>query len=74
MALFKSSNPALQEKAFKDTVLEGLSTGQEMTMNGTMNKLGILFLLMPIFALLGQLTLLKPNLRVLLATIWVIIL
>lgn len=46
MALFKSSNPALQEKAFKDTVLEGLSTGQEMTMNGTMNKLGILFLLM----------------------------
>ena len=46
MALFNSSNPTLQEKTFKDTVLEGMSTGQEMTMNGTMNKLGILFLLM----------------------------
>lgn len=46
MALFNSSNPTLQEKTFKDTVLEGMSTGQEMSMNGTMNKLGILFLLM----------------------------
>lgn len=46
MAIFKSSNPALQEKTFKDTVLEGMSTGEVMTMNGTMNKLGILLMLM----------------------------
>jgi uncharacterized YccA/Bax inhibitor family protein len=46
MALLKSSNPALQEKTFRDTVLEGISTGQEMTMSGTMNKLGVLLLLM----------------------------
>ncbi len=46
MALFKSSNPALQEKSFQGTVLEGISTGQEMTIKGTMNKLGVLMLLM----------------------------
>jgi uncharacterized YccA/Bax inhibitor family protein len=46
MALFKSSNPTLQEKSFRDTILEGISTGQEMTMNGTMNKFGILLMLM----------------------------
>jgi uncharacterized YccA/Bax inhibitor family protein len=46
MALFKSSNPTLQEKSFRDTILEGISTGQEMTMKGTMNKLGILLMLM----------------------------
>ena len=42
----KSSNPTLQEKVFKDTVLEGISTGEEMTMKGTMNKLGFLVLMM----------------------------
>lgn len=41
----KSSNPALQEKAFKETIFEGMSTGQEMTLNGTINKFGILLLL-----------------------------
>jgi uncharacterized YccA/Bax inhibitor family protein len=46
MALFKSSNPALQEKSFQGTVLEGISTGDAMTINGTMNKLGIMMLLM----------------------------
>jgi uncharacterized YccA/Bax inhibitor family protein len=45
MAIFKSSNPVLQEKTFKGTILEGVSTGQEMTMNGTMNKFGILLAL-----------------------------
>jgi uncharacterized YccA/Bax inhibitor family protein len=45
MALFKSSNPALQEKSFQGTVLEGISTGQEMTVKGTMNKLGFLLLM-----------------------------
>lgn len=46
MALFKSSNPTLQEKSFRDTIFEGISTGQEMTMKGTMNKFGILLMLM----------------------------
>jgi uncharacterized YccA/Bax inhibitor family protein len=46
MAFFKSSNPALQEKSFQGTVLEGISTGQEMTIKGTMNKLGVLMALM----------------------------
>ncbi len=46
MALFKSSNPVLQEKSFQGTVLEGISTGQEMTLKGTMNKFGIVLVLM----------------------------
>jgi uncharacterized YccA/Bax inhibitor family protein len=46
MAFFKSSNPTLQEKAFQGTILEGISTGQEMTVNGTMNKFGVLMALM----------------------------
>jgi len=46
MALFKSSNPALQEKSFQGTILEGISTGQEMTVKGTMNKFGVLMALM----------------------------
>lgn len=46
MALFKSSNPALQEKSYEGTILEGISTGEEMTMKGTMNKFGVLMMLM----------------------------
>jgi uncharacterized YccA/Bax inhibitor family protein len=46
MALFKSSNPLLQEKRFEGTVLEGISVGQEMTLKGTMNKFGVLIALM----------------------------
>ncbi|HKB46034.1 MAG TPA: Bax inhibitor-1/YccA family protein [Chitinophagaceae bacterium] len=46
MALFKSSNPALQEKSYQGTIFEGISTGQEMTIRGTMNKLGFLLLMM----------------------------
>ncbi len=46
MALFKSSNPVMQEKTFQGTVLEGISTGEEMTMKGTMNKFGVLLMLM----------------------------
>jgi len=46
MAFFKSSNPVLQEKSYQGTVLEGISTGEEMTMKGTMNKFGVLMLLM----------------------------
>jgi uncharacterized YccA/Bax inhibitor family protein len=46
MALFKSSNPTLQEKSYQGTIFEGISTGQEMTIRGTMNKLGFLLLMM----------------------------
>lgn len=42
MSIFKSSNPALQEKTYKGTIFEGMSTGEEMTVNGTLNKFGIL--------------------------------
>jgi uncharacterized YccA/Bax inhibitor family protein len=46
MAIFKSSNPALQEKTYQGTILEGISTGEEMTLKGTMNKFGVLMMLM----------------------------
>ncbi len=46
MALFKSGNPLLKESAYQGTIFEGISTGQEMTIRGTMNKFGVLFLLM----------------------------
>lgn len=46
MALLKSSNPALQEKTYQGTILEGIATGEEMTLKGTMNKFGVLMMLM----------------------------
>jgi uncharacterized YccA/Bax inhibitor family protein len=46
MALFKSGNPALQEKAYEGTIFQGLTVGEEMTINGTMKKFGVLFALM----------------------------
>jgi uncharacterized YccA/Bax inhibitor family protein len=46
MAIFKSSNPALQEKTYQGTILEGITTGEEMTLKGTMNKFGVLMALM----------------------------
>lgn len=46
MALFKSGNPTLKESAYQGTIFEGISTGQEMTIKGTLNKFGLLFLLM----------------------------
>ncbi len=46
MAFLKSSNPALQEKTFQGTILEGISTGEAMTVKGTMNKFGVLMMLM----------------------------
>jgi uncharacterized YccA/Bax inhibitor family protein len=46
MALLKSGNPALQEKAYEGTIFQGLATGQEMTIKGTMRKFGVLFMLM----------------------------
>jgi uncharacterized YccA/Bax inhibitor family protein len=46
MAFFKSSNPTLQEKTYKGTILEGVVTGEEMTLKGTMNKFGVMIALM----------------------------
>jgi uncharacterized YccA/Bax inhibitor family protein len=46
MAFLKSSNPVLQEKTFQGTVLEGIGSGEEMSMRGTMNKFGVLIALM----------------------------
>ncbi len=46
MALFKSGNPALSEKRFKDTVLDQVTTHENaMTVRGTLNKFGFLFLM-----------------------------
>jgi uncharacterized YccA/Bax inhibitor family protein len=46
MAIFKSGNPALKQSAYEGTIFQGISTGEEMTIKGTMNRFGILFLLM----------------------------
>ncbi|MCX6315270.1 MAG: Bax inhibitor-1/YccA family protein [Sphingobacteriales bacterium] len=46
MALFKSGNPALSENRFKDTVLDNVvNTDNAMTVRGTLNKFGFLFLM-----------------------------
>lgn len=46
MALFKSGNPALSENRFKDTVLDDVVTHENaMTVKGTLNKFGFLFLM-----------------------------
>lgn len=46
MSLFKSSNPVLKDSTFEGTIFEGVSTENAMTVKGTMNKFGFLFLLM----------------------------
>ncbi|MBI3139895.1 MAG: Bax inhibitor-1/YccA family protein [Sphingobacteriales bacterium] len=46
MSIFKSSNPTLQEKTYQGTILEGISTGEEMTLKGTLNKFGVMIMLM----------------------------
>ena len=46
MAFFKSGNPTLSEKRFKDTVLDQVVTHENaMTVRGTLNKFGFLFLM-----------------------------
>ena len=46
MALFKSGNPALSENRFKDTILDSVVTHDNaMTVRGTLNKFGFLFLM-----------------------------
>lgn len=44
MALFKSGNPVLSEKSFSDQLLE--LQGERMTVRGTLNKFGLLFVMM----------------------------
>jgi uncharacterized YccA/Bax inhibitor family protein len=46
MAFFKSSNPALKESTYEGTIFQGITTGEEMTIKGTANKFGFLFLMM----------------------------
>ncbi|MEO8771389.1 MAG: Bax inhibitor-1/YccA family protein [Ferruginibacter sp.] len=46
MALFKSGNPALSEKKFTSTVLDNIVLSENaMTVRGTLNKFGFLFLM-----------------------------
>ena len=46
MALFKSGNPALSEKRFRDTVLDEVVTHENaMTVKGTLQKFGFLSLM-----------------------------
>ena len=46
MALFKSGNPALSESRFRDTVLDDIvNVENAMTVKGTLNKFGFLFLM-----------------------------
>jgi uncharacterized YccA/Bax inhibitor family protein len=46
MSIFKSGNPALSEKRFRDTVLDDVvDTSGAMTVKGTLNKFALLFLL-----------------------------
>lgn len=46
MALIESGNPALSEKKFRDTVLDDVVANENvMTIKGTLNKFGFLFLL-----------------------------
>jgi uncharacterized YccA/Bax inhibitor family protein len=46
MSIFKSGNPALSEKRFRDTILDEVVTNENaMTVKGTLNKFGFLFLM-----------------------------
>ena len=47
MALFKSGNPTLSENRFRDTVIEDaiVINDNAMTVRGTLNKFGFLFLM-----------------------------
>jgi uncharacterized YccA/Bax inhibitor family protein len=46
MSLFKSGNPALSERRFRDTILDDIvNVENAMTVKGTLNKFGFLFLM-----------------------------
>ena len=47
MSIIKSGNPAMQEKSFEGTIFEGIADhGEVMTVKGTLNRFGSLFVLM----------------------------
>lgn len=46
MALFKSGNPALKQSAYEGTIFQGMTADEAMTIKGTLNKFGFLFLMM----------------------------
>jgi uncharacterized YccA/Bax inhibitor family protein len=46
MALFKSGNPMLKESTYEGTIFQGISVTEPMTVRGTINKFGFLFLMM----------------------------
>ncbi len=47
MSLFKSSNPTLSEKKFRDTVIGPMATQEErMTLQGTLQKFGFMLLML----------------------------
>jgi uncharacterized YccA/Bax inhibitor family protein len=46
MALFKSSNPTLQEKSYEGTIFQGMAGENTMSVKGTLNKFGFLVLMM----------------------------
>jgi uncharacterized YccA/Bax inhibitor family protein len=46
MAIFNSGNPILKESAYEGTIFQGMDAAQSMTIKGTVNKFGFLFLMM----------------------------
>lgn len=46
MALFNSSNPILKESTYDGTIFQGMTITDSMTIKGTANKFGFLFLMM----------------------------
>lgn len=46
MALFNSGNPVLKESSYEGTIFKGMDVAESMTLRGTVNKFGFLFLMM----------------------------
>jgi len=46
MALFNSSNPILKEGTYDGTIFQGMEVAEPMTVKGTANKFGIMFIMM----------------------------
>jgi len=46
MALFNSSSPVLKDSAYEGTIFKGMEITESMTLKGTVNKFGFLFLMM----------------------------
>lgn len=46
MALFNSSNPMLKENTYDGTIFQGMAVTESMTVKGTANKFGFLFIMM----------------------------